>query len=74
MAEPTIIEIHNYAGGGGGGPLEEIPMGLEVSRFTAETDNTDWMWGPSFASGESPPKVTFKLGKVYTIYETDPDD
>jgi len=71
--QPTQIVIHNYAGGGGG-PLEEIPMGLEVSRFTAETTNTDWMWGPSTVERGQAPKVNFIAGKVYTIYETDPDD
>ncbi len=71
--QPTQVVIHNYAGGGGG-PLEEIPMGLEVSRFTAESENTGWMWGPTPAGGGSAPTVDFKVGKVYTIYETDPDD
>jgi len=72
MAEPTVIEIHNYAGGSRG-PLEEIPIGVEVSRCTPEADYPKWGWGPT--SAETPmPEVDFKQGKTYTLYETDSDE
>lgn len=63
--EPTIV-IHNYAGGSEGGP---IPMGVEVSRYSPDTDYPNWMWGPSPSSGGDAPVVDFKAGRTYVIHE-----
>ncbi len=70
MAEPTFIEIHNHNYGSGGGPLEEIRAGVEVSRTTATADVRGWLWGPIQVDGITP-SVDFKEGKTYVIYEVD---
>jgi len=71
MAEPTIIEIHNYAGGAAPRPRED-PEGVEVSRWTPQTEFTHWMWNAGPDNDET--AVDFHAGKTYVIYEIDSDD
>lgn len=68
MAEPTIIEIHNYARGSPG-PQKEGPEGREIGRFTNEGEWLSWSWNPGVTV-----QADFHDGKTYVLYEIDADE
>lgn len=67
MPDENTIIINNYAGGQPQYPLEEIPVGQEIARYTADQDYSDWYI--SFpGAGET---FNLKEGKTYIVYEQD---
>jgi len=68
VAEPTVIEIHNYAASARGDAAET--PGTEVGRITLSYDFPTYAWAPADTGG-SMATVDFKAGKTYVLYEVD---